>query len=131
MTCPHCNLEIPFAKEVFGNDFHCPRCRARLLVSETYGRTLMVMSVVLGFGLPWLIQLHKLLIPAFGPLAGFLAMLASGLPLAFIVLFFMLRLVPRLVSPPLVLRHNDPFTALNLTAEGEEQVSRNYFDRGK
>jgi hypothetical protein len=120
MTCPQCNLEIGFDKEVFGNDFHCPRCGARLLVSETYGRMLMVLSIVLGFGLPWITQLHKLLIPALGPLAGFIAVLASGFPLAFVVLFFMVRLVPVLVPPTLVLRHDDPITALNLTAGHRE-----------
>jgi predicted RNA-binding Zn-ribbon protein involved in translation (DUF1610 family) len=129
MRCPRCNLEIAFAKEVFGNDFHCPRCGARLLVSETYGRMLMVISIVLGFGLPWITQLHKLLIPALGPLAGFIAVLASGFPLAFVVLFFMLRLVPRLISPPLVFRHNDPITALNLTAEQEERGSSSHLEK--
>jgi hypothetical protein len=84
---------------------------------------LMVISVILGFSLPWVIHLHKLLIPALGPLAGFIAVLASGLPLAFAILFFVLRLVPRLFSPPLVLRHNDPITALNLTAAEHQEQS--------
>lgn len=123
MTCPQCNLEIAFDKEVFGNDFHCPRCGVRLLVSETYGRMLMVISIAIGFSLPWVAQLHKLLIPALGPLTGFIAVLALSFPLAFVVLFFVLRLVPRLISPPLVLRHNDPITALNLTVDKGERGS--------
>ncbi len=123
MTCPQCNLEMAFAKEVFSNHFHCPRCGTKLFVSETYGRLLMVISIVIGFSLPWVTRLHKLLIPALGPLTGFVAVLALSLPLAFIVLFFVLRVVPRLISPPLVLRRNDPITALNLTGEQGERGS--------
>ena len=126
MRCPQCNLEMPFVKEVFSNHFHCPRCGAKLFVSETYGRLLMVISIVVGFSLPWVARLHKLLIPALGPLTGFIAVLALSLPLAFVVLFFVLRVVPRLISPPLVLRRNDPVTALNLTAEQEERDSRSH-----
>jgi len=116
---------MAFDKEVFGNDFHCKRCGARLLVSETYGRMLMVISIVLGFGLPWVVHLPKLLIPALGPLAGFIAVLALGFPLAFAILFLLVRVLPRLMPPRLVLRHNDAITALNLTAEqGEHSGSR-------
>lgn len=121
MTCPQCNLEMAFAKEVFSNRFHCPRCGADLFVSETYGRLLMVISILIGFSLPWVAGLHKLLIPALGPLTGFIALLAFSLPLTFIVLFIVLRFVPRLISPPLALRHNNPITALGLTAEQEER----------
>jgi hypothetical protein len=123
MRCPRCNLEMVFDKRVFGREFQCERCGSKLFVSEIYGRMLMVISVVLGFGLPWIAHLHKLLISALGPLAGFIAVLALGFPLAFVVLFLMVRLVPRLISPPLVLRHNDPITALNLIAEREERGS--------
>lgn len=107
MRCPRCNLEMAFDKGVFGNDFHCPKCGSKLRVSEPYSRMLVFISIVLGFSLPWVAHVHKLLIPALGPLAGFIAVLALGFPLAFAVLFLMVRVVPRLLSPPLVLRHND------------------------
>jgi hypothetical protein len=81
---------------------------------------LVVFSIVLGFGLIWTAHLQKLLISALGPLAGFIATLALGFPLAFAFLFLMVRVVPRLIPPPLVLRHNDPITVLNLTAEEEQ-----------
>jgi hypothetical protein len=102
---------------VFRKGFLCEQCAAKLLVSETYTRILVVISIVLGFGLPWVVHLAKLLILVLGPLAGFIAALALGFPLAFAILFLMVRVVPRLISPPLVLRHNDPITMLNLTAE--------------
>jgi len=54
-------------------------------------------------------------------LAGFIAVLVLGFPLAFALLFLMVRVVPRLISPPLVFRHNDPITVLNLAAEEEER----------
>lgn len=123
MRCPQCNLDMAFDKEVFSKRFHCPRCGARLLVSEAYSRMLVVISIVIGFSLPWVAHLHKLLIPALGPLEGFIAVLASGFPLAFAVLFLLVRVVPRLLPPPLVFRHNDSITALNLTGEQGERGS--------
>jgi len=111
---------MAFDKGVFCDDFHCPRCGAALFVSETYGRMLMVISLVLGFSLLWVLHLERWLIPALGGLAGFTAVLASGFPLAFTILFFTLRLVPRLIPPPLVLRRNGTITSLNLTAQRDE-----------
>jgi hypothetical protein len=84
---------------------------------------LVAIGIVIGFSLPWIAHLHKLFIPALGPLTGFIAVLASGFPWAFAVLFLLVRVVPRLLPPPLVLGHNDPITALNLTAEQEEHGS--------
>lgn len=120
MRCPQCNFRMSFDKEVFGRDFRCEQCGAKLLVSETYTRVLGIISIVLGFGLPWVVHVPKLLISALGPLAGFVAVLALGFPLAFLVLFLMVRVVPRLISPPLVLRHNDSVTTLNLTVADDE-----------
>ena len=82
--------------------------------------------MVVGLGLPWVIHLHRVLIQALGPLAGFTAVLALSFPLAFAALFLMVRVVPRLVSPPLVLHHNDPITTLNLTTKREEQSPGNH-----
>ena len=117
VRCPKCGLRSAFDNRVFRKGFLCEQCAAKLLVSETYTRILVVISIVLGFGLPWVVHLAKLLILVLGPLAGFIAALALGFPLAFAILFLMVRVVPRLISPPLVLRHNDPITMLNLTAE--------------
>jgi len=120
MRCPACNLELAFDKRVFGYDFRCRRCGARLLVSGTYGRSIMLISMVLGFSMPWVMHLHSVLIPTLGPLAGFTAVLASGFLFAFAVLFLIVRLAPRLISPRLVLQRNSSITYLNLTAEREE-----------
>jgi len=45
MRCPQCDLDMAFDKEVFSKRFHCPRCGARLLVSEAYSRMLVVISI--------------------------------------------------------------------------------------
>ena len=124
MRCPECGLRMAFDKRVFRQGFLCEQCGAKLLVSETYSRMLVVISIVLGFGLPWVVHLAKLLILVLGPLAGFIAVLALGFPLAFVVLSLMVRVVPRLISPPLVLCHNDPITVLNLTAEEMQTMKR-------
>ena len=108
---------MAFAKGVFRKDFHCPRCGAGLFVSVGYGRTLMVVSLIIGFSLVWVVPISRWLIPVLGPLLGFTAVLASGFPLAFAVLFFMLRLVPLLLPPPLVLKRDDAITSLGLSSE--------------
>lgn len=123
MRCPQCNVGMAFDRRVFLGDFLCEQCGAKVLVSEAYSRVLVVISMVVGFGLTWISNLPKLLIADIGPLAGFLAAVAFGSLLALAVLFMMVRLVPRLISPPLVLRRDGPVTVLNLTAEQEKHDS--------
>jgi hypothetical protein len=129
VRCPKCGFRMTFDRQVFHTGFLCEQCGAKLLISETYSRMLVVISIVLGFGLLWVAHLLKLLISALGPLAGFVTALALGFPPAFAVLFLMVRVVPRLISPPLVLRHNDPITVLNLTVEQEEQGSGSHLEK--
>lgn len=124
MRCPQCNLGMAFDRRVFLGDFLCEQCGAKVLVSEAYSRVLVAISMVVGFGLTWIANLPKLLMSDLGPLAGFLAAIALGSLLALAVLFVMVRMVPRLISPPLVLRHGYPVTVLNLTAEQEDHDSK-------
>src|SRR5438046_9168715 len=87
MRCPQCNLEMPFDRRVFSRDFLCEQCGTKLLVSEAYSRMLVAISIVIGFGLPWVAHLHELLIPALVPLAGFIAVLASDFASGFVNFF--------------------------------------------
>lgn len=125
MICPQCKVRIVFDNHVWNGDFVCQQCGASLLVSETYSRVLILTSSVLGFGLPWVAHLPKILIASLGDLVGFVAVLALGFPIAFTVLFLMVRVVPQLISPPLVLRHEGALTVLNLGVKQKSQNSDN------
>jgi len=96
------------------------------MVSETYGRMLVIASGVIGYGLPWMTRLPGLLISLLGPLTGFAATLALGVLLACHLLFLMVRAVPRLFAPPLVHWRSGVVTVLNLTAVQEEHGPRNH-----
>ena len=123
MQCPQCNLNITFDNRVFRGDFVCEQCGVKLRLSETYARTVVVMSILLGFGLEWFSPMPKWLMTTFGPLVGFTAACALGFPISSGVLVLLVRLVPRIVSPSLVLRDNGPFTLLKLSSEEERQNS--------
>ena len=108
---------MAFDKRVFREELLCPGCGVRLFVSEAYSRVLVLTSVVLGYSLPWTFHIQRLLFPSLGWLAGLTVMLALGIASAFAILSILVRVVPRLASPTLVLRKEDPFTRLNLAAE--------------
>ncbi len=126
MTCPQCGLQMAFDKRVFQPGFICSRCLSPLFVSEGYGRLLLIVSIVIGYGLPWALHLPRFLIAAFGPLEGFAAALALGVLLACVVLFWVLRIVPRLISPPLVPRLHGAVTVLDLAAGRGRQCSQDH-----
>ena len=103
---------MPFSKEVFGRHFACQRCGVTLLVSETYDRALVLLSILLSFGLLWLSGILE--ISSDYGCFGFALSLASGFPLAFVLLMGIVRIVPSFIPPQLVRRHNTHITTLDL-----------------
>jgi hypothetical protein len=96
MRCPNCGLKMAFDRSVFRTDFLCQRCGANLVASETYSRVLWLISVAISFVLPWLTIFR------FGqlrPFAGFMTVLVLVLPLAFVMMFFLVRVAPTPGSP--------------------------------
>lgn len=89
----------------------------------------MIVSEVLGFGLPWVAHLPKLLILELGPLIGVTAVIALSLLLSLAIFVLLVRTVPRLISPPLVLQNHGPITVLNLTVDPKEQGSDNDMEK--
>jgi hypothetical protein len=122
MKCPQCNWEMAFNKNVFRGGFVCEHCGARLYVNESYCRFLLILSMLIGFPLPWVVGLPHALITNLGLLFGFLALLALGYPLSFLILMVILRTLPRWIRPPLTLRpHHRGITTLNLNSNLEGQ----------
>ena len=78
---------------------------------------LVILSMLIGFPLPWVVGLPQALIANVGLLIGFLALLALGFPLSFVILAVMMRTLPRWIRPPLTLQpHRPGITTLNLSS---------------
>lgn len=114
MRCPNCESTIQWDRRAFRRGFSCNRCGSEVMVSEGYSRTLVLISLGVGFGLVWLplFQGHGSVF--LQSCLGFLALLALEFPLAGGVLFLLVRLAPVVVSPPLVIRHSGPVYGLGL-----------------
>jgi len=116
VACPNCSCPVEVNRSVFRSDFRCPHCDAALRVSPGYLRWLGLLSLLLGVALAWEMGSR-------GPRNCLLgipwAVLLLYLPLAFLVLTLLVRIVPFLIKPTLVLRQ--PFdghmTTLNLTPD--------------
>jgi hypothetical protein len=87
-----------------------------LLVSEAYSRVLGLLSLVAAEALLWIVNIRKLLYPSLGVPFGFLASLCLGFPVALFILSILVRTVPHLIAPTLVLRHWGSVNTLGLAA---------------
>jgi len=119
MHCPNCKLELPSAVNIFRGT-RCRRCNAVLLVSATYGRILLLLSLTSAWALLWFTDVRRVFYPVLGVEFGFIASLWLGFPVAFVILFALVRIAPRVVTPKLVHRHWGTVTALELTSEPAE-----------
>ncbi|MGA7558179.1 MAG: hypothetical protein WBW01_10260 [Terriglobales bacterium] len=86
-------------------------------VSLTYSRVLIFLSFLAAQGLLWVLKVRELFYPTLGVPFGFLASLWLAFPIAFVILTVLVRTVPRMVAPTLVLRDWGSVTTLGLTAE--------------
>ena len=114
LHCPNCNSQVPFDKSLFRGR-HCKECRATMVISLTYVRVLMLLSILAAEVLLWILNIRQLFYPTLGVDFGFLASVSLGYPLAFVILTVLVRTAPRLVAPKLVIRNWGPFTTLDLS----------------
>jgi predicted RNA-binding Zn-ribbon protein involved in translation (DUF1610 family) len=118
VACPVCSAAVEISKSFFGLDFRCPHCGAELKVSPQYTRVLGIVSVLVGYVLAWKIG-------TYGPRAcggipwGFYLL---WIPIGFVFLSILIRTVPFLIRPTLVLRR--PFeshlTTMNLSSDPKD-----------
>src|SRR5437667_4175334 len=121
MHCPKCGCEVAFDKGLFRGR-RCKECGATMLVSLAYVRVLMLLSFLAAEILLWTANARELFYPTLGVPFGFLASVALGFPLAFLILTVLVRTVPRVAEPTLVLRDPDSITTLGLS--GNDDVHR-------
>src|SRR5271166_6589570 len=113
LRCPNCRQSFAFDKSIF-RSYRCRNCDAKLLVSQTYSRMLVLISLVISLTAMWLLNVRKLFYPSLGVPFGFLASLWLGLPVAFLILTVLVRTVPLVIPPKVVLRHWGAVTTLDL-----------------
>ena len=123
MRCPNCHCGVPFEKALF-RGMRCKACDSTLLVSQTYIRVLVLLGILAAEALLWVTNVRKLFYPSLGVPFGFLVSLWLGFLVAFVILTVMVRTVPRLVAPTLVLRHWGTVTTLGLAVEHDTTVKQ-------
>jgi hypothetical protein len=116
VACPSCSNPVKITRSIFR--FRCPHCDASLEVSALYTRSIVLLSVLLGYAFAWEIGT---LGPrfCFGVPWGFLLFWA---PIGFLVLTLLVRIAPFLVKPKLVLRRPNDGTTLNLTSAPKDDT---------
>ena len=114
MRCPNCRRQVPFEKGLFRGT-RSMGCNLTLQVSQTYSRVLVLVAIFAAEALLWVSNTRKLFYPGLGVEFGFLASLYLGFPIAFFILSVMVRTIPHLPPPALVLRDwDDTITTLKL-----------------
>ncbi len=114
LRCPNCNSQVPFDKGLFRGR-RCKECGATMVISLTYVRVLMLLSLLAAEILLWIGNIRQFFYPTLGVTFGFLASIALGYPLAFLILTVLARTAPRVVAPKLVHRNWGSFTTLGLS----------------
>ncbi len=111
VACPACTEAIGLSQTMFSSDFVCPHCNAALQVPTLYTRSIVLLAVLLGYVLAWKLAIFGLKV-CFGlPLGFFL----FCIPLTLVFVASLLRVVPLLIRPRLVLKRPNELTTLNLT----------------
>lgn len=111
MTCPACSQPIEYSRSIFRPEFRCPKCGEAVIASPLYTRSIVLLSLVVGFVLTW--QLGGPRECVFGIIPW--RALFLYLPAGFLVLTVLVRIVPFLVRPTLVLAQSVAYlTTLDL-----------------
>lgn len=119
VACPSCSGTITrsstlvLTRQILRSDFRCPHCGVALQFPVWYMRSLVLLGLVIGFVLTW--QLGGPRDWVFGIIPW--AALLLYLPVGFLVLTVLVRIVPVFARPALILRPpHAHMTTLNLAA---------------
>jgi hypothetical protein len=117
VPCPACSKALEVSRLVFLLDFACCHCGVALKVSLLYSRSLVGLSVLLGYALAW--EASRIFPPSF--LFGIPTLfLVLWVPLGYLSGVVLVRVAPFLVTPKLVLEWPSEFTTLSLTSRPKD-----------
>lgn len=122
MRCPNCSCQVAFELGLFRGR-RCKECGGTMLVSDTYGSVLMLLSFLAAQILLWMLNIRHLFYPTLGEIFGFLVSVSLGYPLGFLILTVLVRTAPRVVEPTLVARHWDSLITLGLSTKHDATPS--------
>jgi hypothetical protein len=113
VPCPACSKTLEMSRLVFLPDFACRHCGVVLKVSLPYLRLIVGLSVLLGYALAW--EARRIFPPSylFGIPTLFLVLWA---PIGYLSGLVLVRVVPFLVKPKLVMEWPSEFITLGLTS---------------
>jgi hypothetical protein len=103
LRCPSCQARIVTSKAIFYDNFRCVHCGKSMRVPARYGRTLVLISIVLGFVAVWLSGVRDVM-----------RFCLFWVPAAFGVLTLLVRVAPHLMPPTLTIGGNSQTTTLDL-----------------
>jgi DNA-directed RNA polymerase subunit RPC12/RpoP len=113
VVCPACSRPFEYSRAIFRPDFRCPHCGEAVVLSRLYTRSLLLLSLLIGFVLTWQLGGPRECVFGIIPLPALLLYF----PVGFLILMVLIRTVPFLIRPNLVLRRSTTYlTTLNLTA---------------
>ncbi len=101
--CPRCARAVPPSKEIFRKEFRCAGCGVLLYIPVPYLRVLFLSSAAIG------ITVAALAVGVRNPVRPFV----FGIPLGFVILMALVRVVPYFRLPVFLLR--DPEDVTNIT----------------
>jgi hypothetical protein len=115
--CPACSKAVVVSRLIFLPNFACPHCGAAIKFSLLYGRSLVILACLLGYALAW--EVSRICPPAylFGIPALFLLL---WIPIGYLTLTVLVRVVPFFIRPKLVLEWPSEFATLSLTSRRGE-----------
>ena len=119
VPCPACSKTLEVSRLVFLHDFACRHCGVALKVSLPYLRSIGGLSVLLGYALAW--EASRIFPPSylFGIPTLFLVLWA---PIGYLCGVVLVRVVPFLVKPKLVLEWPSEFTTLGLSSRSKDDL---------
>jgi hypothetical protein len=113
-SCPICSHPAEMSPAIFRTDFECEHCGAPLRISMLYSRTLVILSILIGYSVAWKVGAGSFVVFFWGVTWKFLLLC---LPLSYLILTLIVRIAPYLVRPTLTTRQTfeSHLTTLNLS----------------
>jgi hypothetical protein len=110
LQCPSCHNHVTASKLIFREGVRCARCGSVLQVCAAYGRTLLLLSIMIAFLLLWMAGVRDVV-----------RFCLFWIPTAFVVLTVAVRVAAPLLPPRLIVGQRGHINTLGL---GDDKDNR-------